>query len=140
SPYSSEFLPRNIFSIGFFLQWDVFDAGRRKHQAAEKEDALEQAKLAVAETESSIALDVGAQFRRLEQSRRELEASELERAARRERLRIAKDQYRAEMVTAEQLLRAQSDLADADRQYVQALATFWSARADLERAVGEESW
>ncbi len=140
SPYSSSFLPRNIFSIGFFLQWDVFDAGKRKHQAAEKEDALEQAKLAVAETESSIAVDVGTQFRRLEQSRRELAASELERAARRERLRISKDQFRAEMVTAEQLLRAQSDLADADRQYVQALSTFWSARADLERAVGEESW
>jgi outer membrane protein TolC len=140
SPYSSDFLPRNIFSIGFFLQWDVFDAGKRKHEAAEKADALAQAKLAVAETESSIALDVGTQFRRVEQSRRELAAAELERAARRERLRISKDQYRAEIVTAEQLLRAQSDLADADRQYVQALSTFWSARADLERAVGEESW
>jgi outer membrane protein TolC len=140
SPYSSSFLPRNIFSIGFFLHWDVFDAGRRKHQAAEKEDALEQAKLAVVETESAISVDVGTQFRRLEQGRRELAASELERAARRERLRIAKDRYRAETVTAEQLLRAQSDLADADRQYVQALSTFWSARADLERAVGEESW
>jgi outer membrane protein TolC len=137
SPYSSDFLPRNIFSIGFFLQWDVFDAGKRKHEAAEKADALAQAKLAVAETESSIALDVGTQFRRVEQSRRELAAAELERAARRERLRISKDQYRAEIVTAEQLLRAQSDLADADRQYVQALSTFWSARADLERAVGE---
>lgn len=140
SPYSSSFLPRNIFSIGFFLQWDAFDAGKRKHQAAEKEDALAQARLAVAETESAISVDVGTQFRRLEQSRRELAASELERAARRERLRISKDQFRAEMVTAEQLLRAQSDLADADRQYVQALSTFWSARADLERAVGEESW
>jgi outer membrane protein TolC len=140
SPYSSSFLPRNIFSIGFFLQWDVFDAGKRKHEAAEKADALAQAKLAVAETESSIAVDVGTQFRRFEQSRRELAASELERAARRERLRISKDQYRAEMVTAEQLLRAQSELADADRRYIQALSTFWSARADLERAVGEESW
>lgn len=140
SPYSSSFLPRNIFSIGFLLHWEVFDAGKRKHQAAEKADALAQAKLAVAETESSIAVDVGTQFRRYEQSRRELDASELERAARRERLRISKDQYRAEMVTAEHLLRAQSELADADRQYVQALSTFWSARADLERAVGEESW
>ena len=140
SPYSSSFLPRNIFSIGFFLQWDAFDAGKRKHQAAEKEDALAQAKLAVAETESAIAVDVGTQFRRFDVSRRELEASELERAARRERLRIAKEQYRVEKVTAEQLLRAQSDLAEADRQYVQALSTFWSARADLERAVGEESW
>jgi outer membrane protein len=140
SPYSSSFLPRNIFSIGFLLHWEVFDAGKRKHQAAEKADALAQAKLAVAETESSIAVDVGTQFRRYEQSRRELDASELERAARRERLRISKDQYTAEMVTAEHLLRAQSELADADRQYVQALSTFWSARADLERAVGEESW
>jgi outer membrane protein len=140
SPYSSDFLPRNIFSIGFFLSWDVFDAGRRKHEAAEKAHALEQAKLAAAERENSIAAEVGARFRRLDTSRRELAAAELERAARRERLRIAKDRYRAELLTADSLLRAQADLADADRQYTQALSTFWSARADLERAVGEESW
>jgi outer membrane protein len=140
SPYSTSFLPRNIFSIGFVLQWDLFDAGKRKHEAAEKEHALAQSRLAVTESESSVGIDVGTQYRRLEQSRLELAASELERAARRERLRIAKDQYRVEKATTEQLLRAQSELADADRAYTQALSTFWSARADLERAVGEESW
>ena len=140
SPYSVDFLPRNIYSIGILLQWEVFDGGRRRHDALEKAHAVAQAKLADTERENSIAVEIGSRFRRLEQARRELAASELERTSRRERLRITKDRYRAEIVTTDELLRAQADLADADRQYVQALSGFWTARADLERAVGEETW
>ena len=140
SPFSVDFLPRNIFTVGLFLQWDVFDAGKRKHDVAEKAHALAQAKLAASETESSVAVDVGNQYRRYEQNRRELVAADLERAALKERLRISQDKYRQELVTAEELLRAQSNLADAERTYAQAVSSFWSARADLERAVGEESW
>jgi outer membrane protein TolC len=140
SPYSVDFLPRNIYSVGLLFQWEIFDGGRRRHDAAEKAHALEQAKLADSERENSIVVDVGIRFRRLEQARRELAASELERSSRRERLRISKDRYRAEIITTDDLLRAQAELADAERQYVAALSGFWTARADLERAVGEETW
>ncbi len=138
SPYSVDFLPRNIYSVGFLFQWEVFDAGRRRHDVAEKNKAREQARLAQVDRESSTLLDVGEQFRRVEESRKSLSASELNRSARRDRLRIARDRYEQQAIIAEDLLRAQADLAEADRQYVRDLAGFWSARADLERAVGED--
>ncbi len=138
SPYSVDFLPRNIYTVGFLLQWEIFDAGRRRHDVAEKNKAREQARLAQAERESATLLDVGEQFRRVQESSKSLTASELNRAARRERLRIAKDRYEQQAIIAEDLLRAQAELAEADRQYVRDLAAFWTARADLERAVGED--
>jgi outer membrane protein TolC len=33
-------------------------------------------------------------------------------------------------------LQAQSSLAEADRQYKQALLSFWTAKADFEKAIG----
>src|SRR5262249_20126604 len=138
SPFSVDFLPRNIYSVGFLLDWDIFDAGRRRHDVAEKRQQLEQARLAAAQRESTTLLDVGEQYRNLEQGRKTVAAAELNRAARRERLRVSKDRYEQEVIIAEELLRGQSELAEAERQYIQALAAFWTARADLERAVGED--
>src|SRR5262249_34950425 len=138
SPYSVSFLPRNIYSVGFLVEWKIFDGGRRHHAVAEKRDQLEQARLALAERESATLLEVGEQYRNLEEQRTSVTAAELNRAARRERLRISKDRYAQQAIIAEELLRAQSDFADAERQYVQTLAAYWTARADLERAIGEE--
>jgi hypothetical protein len=36
------------------------------------------------------------------------------------------------------VLAQQSSLAQADNDYQQAIANFWSARADFDRALGEE--
>jgi len=36
------------------------------------------------------------------------------------------------------VLQSDANVADSNSQYQQALATFWSARADFERALGEE--
>lgn len=138
SPYSADFLPRNIYSVGFLFQWEIFDGGRRRHQIAEKRAQLEQALLSAAQTESATLLDVGDKYRGLEEGRRSLAAAELNRMAKRERLRISKDRYEQQVIVAEDLLRAQSEFADAERQYIGALAAYWTARADLERAVGEE--
>ena len=138
SPFSVEFLPRHIYSVGLLFQWDVFDAGRRSRDVADKRDQLEQARLAAAQAEDSALLDVGAQYRRFEAERQSLRASELNRTARRDRLRIARDRYEHQVIIAEDLLRAQADFAEAEKEYIKSLAAFWTARADLERAVGED--
>ncbi len=138
SPFAVDFLPKNIFTVGLVLKWEVFDGGRRLRDVAEKNKQLEQARLAVVERESSALLDVGQQYRRFEQTRKSLAAAELERAGKRERLRIARDRYEQQLIIAEDLLRAQADLSDAEKLYIQALSAFWSARAELERAAGEE--
>lgn len=138
NPYSVDFLPKNILTLGAFFEWEILDGGRRSHDVAEKGAQLEQARLNAARAESATLLDVGDKYRRLEEARTSLDAAELNRKARRERLRIARDRFGQQVIVAEDLLRAQADFADAERQYFQALAAFGTARAGLERAVGEE--
>ena len=132
------FVPQNIFSFGLFLQWDVLDWGRRRHQAQEKEKTLMQASNAARETEAQTKVEVARLFRSLKEALRRLEATELSLLASRERLRIARDRFGAETILADELLRAQADGAESNRQYQEALAAFWTTRADYERTVGED--
>jgi outer membrane protein TolC len=131
-------VPKNFFSFGLLFQWEVFDWGRRSRQASEKEKTLRQAGLTSAETETSTLVEVGRLHRQLAQALRSAEAAELERAAMRERLRIARDHFEAGAIPAADLLQAEARMADADRRYQESVATFWTARADYERAVGED--
>jgi outer membrane protein len=138
SPFSIRFLPKNIFTVGLLLDWEIFDGGRRAREAAEARELAEQARLAAADRDASIEVDVAKKHRSLEESRRKLAAADLLRAAKRDRLRISGERYGQQAIRAEDLLRAQADLADAEKQYVAALAGYWSARADYDRAVGED--
>lgn len=131
-------IPKNFVSFGLYLSWDVFDWGRRNRQSAEKEKTHQQAALAVTETEQSTLVEVGRLHRKVAETLRSYEAAELNRQATRERLRVDKDRFEAEKISASDLMRSQSQLADADRQFADAVAAFWTARADLERAVGED--
>lgn len=45
-------------------------------------------------------------------------------------------QHNAMAVTPYRLFEARRDLAAAHRAYVEAIADYWSARAELERAIG----
>jgi outer membrane protein TolC len=54
----------------------------------------------------------------------------------REQLRVAIDQNRQQVTLQRRVLEAQAASADADQQYRSALAAFWTARADFERAIG----
>jgi outer membrane protein TolC len=132
------FVPQNIFSLGFLLQWDALDWGRRSHQSHEKEKTLQQASNAARETEAATRVEVGRLFRSLSEALRRLEAAELSLKASQERMRIAKDRFAAQTILADELLRAQAEAAESNRQYQEALAAFWTTRADWERTVGED--
>jgi outer membrane protein TolC len=67
-----------------------------------------------------------------------LNVAELGRQTAREKLRVATEQYRLEASLRRQLLEAQAALADSDQQYQQALAAYWTARADLDKAIGDD--
>ena len=56
----------------------------------------------------------------------------------RETSRVRADQYRVQAVLLSDVLQAAAVQADADNQYQQALAGLWLARAEFERALGEE--
>ncbi len=134
--YNFEVLPRNIAMVGVVGSWEPWDWGRKREEAAVKSRTLEQARAAIREAEDSARVDVRSKGRALQEARSMLRVADLAQQTARERLRVATDQYRLQAVLQRQVLEAQAASAESDQQYQQALVGFWTARADLDKAIG----
>src|SRR5712672_4020685 len=132
------FLPQNVGAVGALLTWQPWDWGQKRHNIAQKVLAEEQAALSVDDTRDQILLDVNSNFRQLREVRVQLLAAEAARDAEREKLRNQTDSYSHRTILLSDLLQQQSSLASVEDQYRQGLLAFWRARADFERALGEE--
>jgi len=129
-------LPDNLVQAGFLLTWEPFDWGRKKREMDENAKTAEQARKGVRETQDKVLVEVGDQFRKLRQSRQLLVTAQLAQETARENVRVLNARYAAQESLFKDVLQAQSSLAEADHQYQQALLSFWTAKADFERAVG----
>jgi outer membrane protein len=134
-----EVVPKNIASVGVVMSWEPFDWGRKKRQLAEKSKTIEQAENSLKETEDQILIEVGDKFRRLQQTRQALRVARLSQDAEREALRITQGRYRFEAALLTEVLQSQAKVAEANNQYQQALLSFWTAKAELEKALGQEN-
>jgi outer membrane protein TolC len=65
-------------------------------------------------------------------------ATQAARDAEAEKLRNEMDAYSNQSILLSDLLQQQSSVATAEDQYRQGVLAFWKARADFERALGEE--
>jgi outer membrane protein TolC len=131
-------LPNQIITAGIWLTWEPFDWGRKQQELAGKRKALAQAHNGVLETEAQAQVDVHNRYRTLQQAQALLPAKRLAKETVQEKLRITKNRYAQKAVLLKDVLQAQSDLADAEAQYSQALSGFWSARADFDKAIGKD--
>ena len=131
-------VPRNIASVGVVVSWEVFDWGRRKHQLAEKGKTVEQAENAAREIEDQILIDVSDKFRKLQQTGLALRVAKAGCETAREKLRVTKANYKLSMVILSDVLQSQAYVSEADHQYQQALLSFWTAKAEYEKALGDD--
>jgi outer membrane protein TolC len=67
-----------------------------------------------------------------------VDAERLGREAARERLRIATARHGQDAALLGDLLEAQAALSAAHAAYDRAVLTFWAARAEFQKAIGEE--
>jgi outer membrane protein TolC len=131
-------VPKNTASIGVAMKWEVFDWGRKKNQLAEKDKTIEQARNVLREAESLVLIEVGDKFRKLQQTRQALVVAQLKQETARENMRVSTSKYKVEAALLSDVLQTQATLADAGYQYQQALLSFWTARADYEKAIGAD--
>ena len=131
-------LPNQIVTAGIWLTWEPFDWGRKQQEMAGKRQALMQARNVALETEAQAQVDVRNRYRALLQAQALLPAKRLAKETVQERLRIAKNRYAQKAALLKDVLQAQSDLVNADAQYSQALSGYWSAKADFDKAIGED--
>ncbi len=132
------FLPQNLGGAGVLLTWQPWDWGQKRHNIAQKVDAEKQAQLSIDSVRDQVLQEVNSTFRRLREARELLTAAQAARDAETEKLRNEMDAYSRQAIVLSDLLQQQSSVASAEDQYRQGLLAFWRARADFERALGEE--
>jgi len=131
-------LPSNVASVGVLLTWNPIDWGRRKHELAEATKTIEQSVNSVKELEAQILVEVGDKFRKLRQTRSLLRASDLGLAAAQERLRVTMNQFEQKAALMKDVLQEKTAVQNATDQHEQAMLAFWGAKADFDKAIGED--
>jgi outer membrane protein len=138
SPLNTEILPKNIAAAGVEMSWEPFDWGRRKDDVNEKKITLEQTQYQLKDAHSQVLLDVNSHFRKLDQSRQLLLVAVAAQAAANEKLREVNDKFKQNSVLLRDVLQQQAAVATANHDYEQALLAFWTAKAEFEKALGED--
>lgn len=136
--YGFELLPQHVALVGVLGSWQPWDWGRRRAEREEKRLTHEQSGLAIREAEALVRAEVRARFRDLQDAFERLPVCEAAREASRERLRVATDRFAREAALERELLEAQAGLAQSEAACQLALAGYWTARAELERARGDQ--
>ena len=136
APITSDVLPKNILYAGVQFDWDVFDWGGKLYDIDQMKKGVQQAKLAVSDTEAQVLLNVNSTFRALEDARSYLQVAELSRDAARAQLTLTQRDYAQQTALLKDLLSAQASLAAASDQYRQALLGLLDAQASFDKALG----
>lgn len=131
-------VPRNFANVGVAVTWEIFDWGRKKNKLAAKDKAIEQAKAGVKETEDQVLIDVGDKLRKLQLAGQALRVARLSEDSAKENLRVSTGRYKFQAVLLSDVLQSQASLAEASHEYQRALLTFWTAKAEFEKALGED--
>ncbi|MFL6352005.1 MAG: TolC family protein [Bryobacteraceae bacterium] len=134
----NSFLPGGTYSVGASLSWEPFDWGRKRNEMAEKRDTISQDKNTEASARRKVIMDVDDKYRKVEQSWSKLRATGLSQQAATENLRVEKNQYEVQAALLKVVFQAQSTLAQANSEYQNAVAEYWTARADFEHALGDD--
>jgi len=131
-------LPQNVTTAGFFLTWEPFTWGRRHDRVVEATKTIEQSRNTIRETESQIEVEVGGIYRKWHEASLLLKASRTSHEAAAEQLRETTNRYKEKAALLRDLLQAQTLSSETSFQYQQALSSYWSAFAQLRKAMGEE--
>ena len=134
----SEVLPNRLSVIGIQVSWDVYDWGRKRKQVEQKRLAEEQASLDAKDVEAQIIVEVGHQFRKLIEARKEVEVARASQSAAAELIRVTRNRYIQRDALLSDVLKVQSSVADADHRFTQALLDLATAQADFEKALGAD--
>lgn len=132
-------LPENVTTVGLYLSWEPFDWGRKRHEARERSLQKEQALEGRKEAQQQIEVEVAQRWRALKDAAALLEAMRLEEEASAASLDTDRNRYQENATILRDLLRTEARLSAARHGLTDALAGYWSAAAELERAIGNEN-
>ncbi|MDX1488478.1 MAG: TolC family protein, partial [Acidiferrobacterales bacterium] len=136
--YNVELIPDELATIGVHGRWEFYDWGRKRRELAERSASITQAENDQRQVEAQVAIEVRERIRKVTEERERVGVAELQQKAAREKLRVLMNQYRVKTALLKDVLQAQSELEDATNAYEHAVLSLWTARAELQKALGEE--
>jgi outer membrane protein TolC len=122
--YNYEVLPRNVAVAGLYLSWEPFDWKRRRNRVAQKTEAVEQARNSALQTQSQVAIEVGAKYRGWSQAALLVQAARAANEASREQFRETSNRYREQAALLKDLLQAHAQTIEKKFEYQQALSSY----------------
>jgi outer membrane protein TolC len=94
--------------------------------------------LSLAETKSNVLINVNKQFRALQEARMAVDVAHTQQEASREKLREVNQEYEQKTALLRDVLQQQSAVEKANSDYNEAIASFWTAKANFQKALGED--
>jgi len=131
------FVPSTDVSIGIQGRWDIFDWGRKSQELARHDADITQATNDIRDVKAQVTLEVDTRMRDLEESEELVKVTAVTKAAASEKLRVLTNQYKQQAALLKDVLQAESELAEANTQYQNAVLSAWTAQAQLDKALGE---
>lgn len=120
--------PEGIAAAGVGVTWNVFDAGRDRHNAAALLDEAEGLRRLLADLRSIVALEIRQAWLNVYQTRERLNVTSKALQQADENLRVWRERYRAGLATS-------SEVLDAETLRTQAYRNHYSATYDAVLAV-----
>ena len=133
-----QFFPSHSNSVGFSVTWEPFDWGRKRHEAAERQYSVGQARNSQQDAINAVIVDINDKYRRVRQSEIQLRVARLAQQTAVESLRVTKNKFAVDAVLLKDVLQGQLNLEQSNSDYQQALISVCNSRADFERALGED--
>lgn len=124
------------WSVGASLSWNVWDGGQSKANVSAAKAKLEKAKEAYAQTIDTVELQVQEAYLNLKAAEQKIQSTHAAVEAGQEDFRIKTLRYRSGVGTNVDVLDAETALATARNNYVDALYNYNLSIATLEKAMG----
>ena len=124
------------WSVGATLSWNVWDGGQSKANVSAAKAKLEKAKEAYAQTIDTVELQVQEAYLNLKAAEQKIQSTHAAVEAGQEDFRIKTLRYRSGVGTNVDVLDAETALATARNNYVDALYNYNLSIATLEKAMG----
>ena len=124
------------WSVGATLSWNVWDGGQSKANVSAAKAKLEKAKEAYAQTIDTVELQVQEAYLNLKAAEQKIKSTHAAVEAGQEDFRIKTLRYRSGVGTNVDVLDAETSLATARNNYVDALYNYNLSIATLEKEMG----
>lgn len=135
---NSDLIPDESLYVGVMLSWEFYDWGQRSSEIASGKIDVHQARIDVEKTRADIVAQVNSSLRDLEDAVAAVEVARVAQAAGAEKLRVTQNRYNENVALLSDLLDAESDLSEANNDYVDAVLDVLNAQAQLAQAMGEQ--